>query len=52
MVNEQLILTIIGTYGFPIAVTIWLLVERNKTLKELTKVINDLHITIKAIHGK
>lgn len=33
--------------GFPIAVTVYLLWERGKNIKELTKAIMDLHILIK-----
>lgn len=37
---------IISTVGFPIAVTCYLLYERNQKTKELTKAITDLHILI------
>jgi hypothetical protein len=36
----------ISTVGFPIAVCVYLLWERNQKTKELTKAINDLHILI------
>lgn len=39
---------LISTVGFPIAITLFLLLERNKTTKELIKVISDLTIFIKA----
>lgn len=42
------IIQIIGTVGFPIAVAIYLLYERDKTTKVLTKAITDLTILIKA----
>lgn len=38
----------IGTLGFPIAVTAFLLIERSKTMKELTKAIENLTLVIKA----
>lgn len=37
----------IAQLGFPIAVTAFLLIERNKTMKELTHAIKDLTILIK-----
>lgn len=40
---------VISTVGFPIAITIYLLITRDKTIKELTKAIHDLHITMKSI---
>lgn len=42
------IINVIGTVGFPIAVCVYLLYERNKTIKELTKAITNLTILIKA----
>lgn len=42
------IISLIGSLGFPIAVTVYLLIERGKTLKELTRAINELSIIIKA----
>ena len=41
------LVSIIGTVGFPIAVTLFLLLERSKTTKELTKAIQDLTLIIK-----
>lgn len=40
--------SLVGTLGFPIAVTVFLLIERSKTTKELTKAIQDLCLIIKA----
>jgi len=34
-------ISLISTVGFPIAVTIFLLLERNKSTKELTQAINN-----------
>lgn len=45
---EQEIIGLIGTLGFPIAVTVFLLIERSKTTKELTTAINNLTLIIKA----
>lgn len=42
--NEMI--EIISTVGFPIAVTCYLLYERNQATKELKKAITDLHILI------
>ena len=42
------ILQVISTVGFPIAITLYLLWERDKTTKGLTKAITDLTILIKA----
>ena len=47
MLQEEII-GLVGSLGFPIAVTLFLLLERNKTTKELIKVINDLTILIKS----
>jgi len=45
--NETEIISLIGTLGFPIAVTVFLLLERSKTTKELIKAIQDLSLIIK-----
>jgi len=45
---EQEIIGLIGTLGFPIAVTCFLLMERSKTTKELIKAIQDLSLIIKS----
>jgi hypothetical protein len=39
---------LIGSVGFPIAVTMFLLIERGKTLKELTGAINNLTLLIQS----
>lgn len=44
---EYDIIGLIGSLGFPIAVTVYLLVERGKALKELTCAITDLTILIR-----
>ena len=44
---ENTIISLVGSLGFPIAVTVYLLIERGKTLKELTKAITDLTVLIK-----
>lgn len=41
------IVSLIGSLGFPIAVAVYLLYERGRTMKELTKAINDLRLIIK-----
>ena len=41
------LMTMISTVGFPCAVTIFLLIERGKTTKELTKAIQELTLIIK-----
>lgn len=41
------ILKMISTVGFPIAVCVFLLLERSKTTKALIKAIQDLTIMIK-----
>lgn len=43
---EYDIVGLIGSLGFPIAVTVFLLVERNKTLKELINCIAELKLLI------
>ncbi|MCW7072245.1 MAG: YvrJ family protein [Methanophagales archaeon] len=47
MLEPEFTLNMISTIGFPIAVTTYLLYERNAATKELTKAINDLTILIK-----
>lgn len=47
MIQEEII-GLIGTVGFPIAVCIYLLLERSKTTKELIKAIQDLSLIIKS----
>jgi len=44
---ENEIIGLVGSLGFPIAVTVYLLIERGKTLKELTRAITELTILIK-----
>ena len=46
---ENEIVNLIGSLGFPIAICIYLLVERGKTLKELTRAINELSLIIKTM---
>ena len=43
---EQEIIGLIGSLGFPIAITIFLLIERGKTMKELIRVVQDLTLVI------
>lgn len=43
---ENSIFELIGTYGFPIVVTMYLLIERGKSMKELTKAVNQLILVI------
>jgi len=45
---ESEVINLIGSLGFPIAITVYLLVERGKTMKELTRAINELALIIKA----
>ena len=40
------ILTAIGSYAFPIVVTVYLLYERSTTIKEQTKILSELKETI------
>ena len=44
---EDEIISLIGTLGFPIAICVFLLLERSKTTKELTRAIQDLTLLIK-----
>lgn len=44
---EAQILDGIATVGFPIAVTCYLLYERNSAVRELTKVVTELTIWLK-----
>ena len=45
---EQELVGLVGSLGFPIAITIFLLLERGKTMKELIKVVQDLTLVIEA----
>jgi len=45
--EETQIINLIGTLGFPIAVCIYLLLERGKTTKELIIAIRDLTLMVK-----
>lgn len=47
MLEADFVVNTVTTVGFPIAVTIYLLFERNAATKELTKAISDLTILIK-----
>ena len=44
---EEEIINIIGTLGFPIAMCLYMVWERNKTMKKLIKVVHDLSLVIK-----
>lgn len=44
---EQELINLMGSFGFPVAVTAFLLIERGKTMKDLTRAINDLTLIIK-----
>ena len=41
------IIELIGSLGFPIAVSVYLLMERSKSMRELTKAIHELTTLIK-----
>ncbi len=41
------LIEMIGSLGFPIAVSVYLLIERSKSMKELTHAITDLTTLIK-----
>jgi len=45
---EQEIINLVGSLGFPIAITLFLLIERGKTLKELTTAITELTVLIRS----
>lgn len=45
---EEQLIDLIPSLGFPIVVTVYLLWERGRVTKELTKAIIDLHVLIKA----
>ena len=51
MVGEEIV-SLIGTLGFPIAVAVYLLWERGKHTKDLTKAIYELGNMLKIIEGK
>lgn len=40
------VIELIGTLGFPIVITVYLLLERSKTTKELIKAIHELTLMI------
>lgn len=44
---EEMIFDLIGTVGFPIAVSLYLLIERSKSTKQLTIAITQLSTLIK-----
>lgn len=47
----QEIIEMVASVGFPIAVTCYLLYERNTAIKELTKVISELTIYLRGRGG-
>lgn len=51
MAYEELV-GLIGTLGFPVAVSVYLLWERGKHTKDLTKAIYELGNLLKIIEGK
>ena len=46
--EEQAIISLIGSLGFPIVITLFLLIKNDKTIKELTTVIQDLTVLIRS----
>ncbi len=44
---ENEIIGLVGSVGFPIAITLYLLLERSKITKELTTAVNNLTLIIK-----
>lgn len=44
--------TLIGNYAFPVAVTLWLLYERQKELKELIKAVQALTDVVERLCNK
>lgn len=48
----NLITQTIGSLGFPIAVTVFLLVKGSKVITDLTKAINDMQMAIQKITDK
>lgn len=46
MIEESLI-TLIGNVGFPIAISVYLLVTKDKVIGENTKAINELVVYLK-----
>ena len=47
----DIITNLISTVGFPIACCIYMMVNNNKTLKELTAAVNTLTVTVQTLHG-
>ena len=47
----DLISNLISTVGFPIACCVYMMVNNNKTLKELTTAVETLTVTVQALHG-
>lgn len=50
--TEELILNLITQLGFPIGITIYLVISGNKTLKENTEAIQELKNVIIIHYGK
>lgn len=51
MVAEEIV-GLIGSLGFPIAISVYLLWERNKYTRELTKAVFEVKNTLEIIQGK
>ena len=47
----EIITELISSVGFPIACCVYMMVNNNKTLKELTAAVNTLTVTVKTLHG-
>ena len=42
---------LISSVGFPIVCCVYMMVNNNKTLKQLTEAVNTLTVTVKTLHG-
>ena len=47
----EIITDLISSVGFPIACCIYMMVNNNKTLKELTAAVQTLTATVQTLHG-
>ena len=47
----EIITELISSVGFPIACCVYMMVNNNKTLKELTSAVEVLTTTVRTLHG-
>lgn len=49
--DYSILTDLISSVGFPIVCCVYMMVNNNKTLKQLTEAVNTLTVTVKTLHA-